>query len=405
MIITLPLQLLRLPVRSRLALALGTLVLSMSLYELFKPSPLPGGGLLLSLILTTWLFGWQGGLLALASITLLLAASYGIGPGIFRPSTWLVAFLTGTGYRLVVCLTVGGLRRLTLALLHTRETIAHIERAYQQERARNERKDQALQDLRHELRTPLTQIQGYLDLLGTFHQQCDITTRARFIAVAQSGCEELLNVIETNLATAQASTKQPPRMSIFPLKRELQNVLTAFGPEFLWNHPVRLEMAEAVLVHAEPHFVRQIMRNLLTNIDKYTPPATCVTVTAAATGARRHSARERPGAGDLQATRRGDGRNDVGGKHGKSWRRLLFLLHPDKRSGPAYRRTGKAQSRTQRGQLTGVSVISRARSAPLCRPKTGDLPATGPAHHSPLDYSVKMFSSPPHTSQRITPIS
>ncbi len=285
MMITLPLRLLRLPVRSRLALALGTLVLSMSLYELFRPSPLPGGGLLLSLILTTWLFGWQGGLLALASITLLLAASYGIGPGIFRPSTWLVAFLAGTGYRLVVCLTVGGLRRLTLALLHTRETLAHIEQAYQQERARNERKDQALQDLRHELRTPLTQIQGYLDLLGTFHQQCDITTRARFIAVAQSGCEELLNVIETNLATAQASTKQPPRMSIFPLKRELQNVLTAFGPEFLWNHPVRLEMAEAVLVHAEPHFVRQIMRNLLTNIDKYTPPATCVTVTATPTSA------------------------------------------------------------------------------------------------------------------------
>ena len=280
MMITLPLRLLRLPVRSRLALALGTLVLSMSLYELFRPSPLPGGGLLLSLILTTWLFGWQGGLLALASITLLLAASYGIGPGIFRPSTWLVAFLAGTGYRLVVCLTVGGLRRLTLALLHTRETLAHIEQAYQQERARNERKDQALQDLRHELRTPLTQIQGYLDLLGTFHQQCDITTRARFIAVAQSGCEELLNVIETNLATAQASTKQPPRMSIFPLKRELQNVLTAFGPEFLWNHPVRLEMAEAVLVHAEPHFVRQIMRNLLTNACKYTPAWRPVVVSA-----------------------------------------------------------------------------------------------------------------------------
>jgi signal transduction histidine kinase len=282
MMITLPLRLLRLPVRSRLALALGVLVASLGLYELVGPSPLLGGGLLLPLILFTWLFGWQGGLLCLTSITLLLAASYEISSwGTFQPSAWLVPFLIGTGYRLVVCLMVGGLRHLTIALMHTQETMARIEQAYQQERARNERKGQALQNLRHELRTPLTQIQGYLDLLGTFQKQCDATTRARFIAVAQSGCEELLSVIETNMATAQAPTKQSPQLSIFPLKHEFQSVLAAFGPEFLRNHPVKLEMAESVLVRAEPHFVRQVMRNLLTNVDKYTPPATGVTVTAA----------------------------------------------------------------------------------------------------------------------------
>jgi signal transduction histidine kinase len=283
MVITLPLRLLRLPKRGRVALALGAFVVSVGLYELVGPSPFLSGVVLLPLILTVWLFGWQGGLLLLASSTLLLGASYSVGLGAtLRPAAWVVPLLVGTGYQLVACLTIGGLRHLTKAWLGTQEALSQMTQAYQQERAQNEGKDQALQNLRHELRTPLTQIQGYLDLLFTFGEQCDATTQAQFIAAAGRGCHDLLNVVETSLAQDGATMKQAcPHLNVFSLKHEIQDALVAFGPLFLRDHPLKLEIAESTQVGADPRLVRQVVGNLLTNINNYTPPSSEVTVSAA----------------------------------------------------------------------------------------------------------------------------
>ncbi len=282
-VVTLSLRLLRLPTRGRLVLVLGTLVVSLGLYGLAFPTTYLGGVLMLPLVLSAWLFGWQGGLLCVAGISLILGASYGVTfGGTFWSSAWFVQFVTGTLYGLAVCLTVGVLRRMTDALLGAQHTIARTEQAYQQEYALNEFKEQVLQNLDHELRTPLTQIQGYLELLETYQDQFDAATQARYIMYARSGCEELLSLIATALETTHASgAQQPLHLSIFSLQHEIQTVMAHLEPGFLQDYRFELDISESVQVHADPRFVRQIVRNLLANACKYTPAQTCITVSAA----------------------------------------------------------------------------------------------------------------------------
>ena len=286
-VMTLILRLMRLPVRGRLALILGSLVVSLSLYGLAFPATYLGGTLMLPIILSAWLFGLQGGLLCVSGITLILGTSYGIVLGsAFWSSAGSMPFWIGTLYGLALCLVVGVLRYMTDTLLGAQYKIARTEQAYQQEHALNEMKDQALQNLGHELRTPLAQIQGYLELLETFQNQCDAATQVRFIMSARGGCEELLSLITTALETAHASeAQQSPRLSVFSLQHEIKTVMAHFEPRFMQDHRIEIDIAESVQVHADPRFVRQIVRNLLTNACKYTPARTCITVSAAAMSA------------------------------------------------------------------------------------------------------------------------
>lgn len=280
--VTMSLWLLRRSASKRLALVLGALVVSLGLYRLAFPATYLGGVLILPLVLSAWLFGWQGGLLCIAGISLILGISYGVTFGAtFWSPAWFVPFVTGTLYGLAVCLTIALLRRVIDALLDAQLTVARAERAYQQEHMLNELKDQALQNLSHELRTPLTSVQGYLELLETYQNQLDTVTQARFIRYARSGCEEVLSIITTALETAQTSeTQQLLHLSVFSLRPVIQAVLAHLGPQFLQNHCVELEVAESVLARADPGFVRQIVRNLLSNVGKYTPAQSGVTVSA-----------------------------------------------------------------------------------------------------------------------------
>ncbi len=280
---TLPLRLLRMPTRRRLVLVLGTLVVSLGLYGLAFPATYLGGVLLLPLVLCAWLFGWQGGLLCLAGIVLIVGACYEVSfGGTFWSSALFVSFVTRILYGLAVCLIVGVLRRMADALLSAQRKIARTEQAYQQEHALNEFKEQVLQNLSHELRTPLTHILGYLDLLETYQDQFDAATRARFIGYARSGCEELLSLIAMALDPAHDSGEQQSlHLSIFSLQHEVQTVMAHLEPRFLQDYRFELDISESVQVYTDPRFVRQIVRNLLTNACKYTPPQTRITVSAA----------------------------------------------------------------------------------------------------------------------------
>jgi signal transduction histidine kinase len=176
---------------------------------------------------------------------------------------------------------VGTLRRLTDALRNARQSIARTEEAYQQEYAQRLWKDQVLQDLSHELRTPLTQIQGYLELLATCQKQVDATTQARFIMQAQLGCEELLSLLTTVMETGPVEGRgHSCYRKMFALQHEIQTVLAHFDPQFLQDYHLQLAVPASLQVYADPRFVRQIVRNVLTNARKYTPEGTCITVSA-----------------------------------------------------------------------------------------------------------------------------
>src|SRR5579859_6689258 len=277
------LRLLNLPARQRLALVLLIFVGSLGLSELFRSAfSISYCGPALALVCAAWLFGWRGGLFCLAGLTVALAAGYGlVSGGVTWHSPWLAPFLTAVVYGLVVSLAVGALNHVSRSLLAERQDVARLQQIYEQEHALNEWRDHALQDLNHELRVPLTQTDGYLELLETYRDSLDAATQAQFIALARSGCDELLNLIRATIETLQASAmQQPVHASVFSLRHEVHTLLAHFDSRLLQDHPVELNIADSIQVCADPRYVRQIMRNLLTNASKYTPAGTPITVSA-----------------------------------------------------------------------------------------------------------------------------
>src|SRR5215831_14754496 len=74
--------------------------------------------------------------------------------------------------------------------------------------------------------------------------------------------------------------KPPLHLQVFSLRHEVQTVVAHFDPRMLQDYHLGLDLPELLLVRADPSFVRQIMRNLLANACKYTPPRTNITVSA-----------------------------------------------------------------------------------------------------------------------------
>ena len=280
-----PTWLLRLSLKQRLMLTLGALIISLGLYWLFFPATSLGAVLLLPIILvpiglSSWFFGWRGGVTCLISMILLLAVRYGLnGSSAVQTSSWLTQLATIAPSGLIIVFIVGGIRRLKDALVSSQDQIARIEQAYEQECQLNQAQNQVLQTLNHEMRIPLTQIQGYLELLESSQGQIDPAMQVYFIEQANSGCEELLSLITTVLETTPGKS-QPLHMEVFSLRHEIQTVLARLDPRMLQDYRLQLEIPAPIQVWADARMVRQVMRNLLTNAFKYSPPHKRIIVNA-----------------------------------------------------------------------------------------------------------------------------
>jgi signal transduction histidine kinase len=185
------------------------------------------------------------------------------------------------------------------------EEQARIEAAFDEQRRLNEMKDQFVLNVSHELRTPLTQVYGYLELLETYHNTLTSDKQVEYIRKATQGCEALMPLIDTILDAARTGshTIYPQVQELLvadlihevleqfePLQRQNHPVSRrrvprrpskiTFEPLQRQNHPVSLEITEGLVVQADRQFLCQVLRNLLQNAFKYTPPHTTVRVVA-----------------------------------------------------------------------------------------------------------------------------
>ena len=133
----------------------------------------------------------------------------------------------------------------------------------------------------HELRTPITTIFGLTRILGRPNRQTTAEEQAELISDISAEAERLHRLVEDLLVLTRAE-RGAIAIESEPLepRRLLSRVITQEAAR-LPSITIEAELArELPIVAGEETYVEQIVRNMLSNAAKYTPPGTRVVVRA-----------------------------------------------------------------------------------------------------------------------------
>lgn len=173
------------------------------------------------------------------------------------------------------------LEALMDAMQHTIKAKTQIDKAYQQQRQLNEMKDQFIRNVSHELRTPLTQVYGFLQLLREYGDQLETEQQAHFLERASAGCEELIAMFTSILDVSdQRKALQTPHIENLQLLPIVESVIEQCAPDEKESHPISLAIPTSLSIQADAQYLRQVLRNLLSNAFKYTPHYTPIMIQA-----------------------------------------------------------------------------------------------------------------------------
>ncbi len=140
-------------------------------------------------------------------------------------------------------------------------------------------KNRFLAAVSHEIRTPLTAVLGFARILvEDIHDLGEDDLRLMVSSIAEQA-QDVANLVEDLLVAARAEARQiEVANTTFDVIRQVREML-AMGGSYAQNaelsspgHPVR--------AHGDPARVRQILRNLLTNAERYGGPEVFVEVAA-----------------------------------------------------------------------------------------------------------------------------
>jgi signal transduction histidine kinase len=153
--------------------------------------------------------------------------------------------------------------------------------AYRQQCELNEMKDQFIANASHELRTPLTEMYGFLQLLHLQQGQLHPSQQNHFIEQAIHASEELITMCGTLLDASRAdSLVQSPQLEILVLRQFVEAVVEQSDPQQRKGHPFHIDVPSTITVTADSQYLRQVLRNLISNAFKYTPLHTPIIVRA-----------------------------------------------------------------------------------------------------------------------------
>jgi signal transduction histidine kinase len=155
-----------------------------------------------------------------------------------------------------------------------------IEEAYKQEFRLSELKDQFLLHINHELRTPLTTLQGNLELLQLGSTQLP-SRDLIFLQNALESCEELSLVVNNAVDVVSIDGGRTPHCELVPVAAVVRDVLAQINPHKVASYQVQIDVCEKISVWADLQFLRQILRNLLSNAFKFAPEQTSIIINAA----------------------------------------------------------------------------------------------------------------------------
>jgi GAF domain-containing protein len=145
-----------------------------------------------------------------------------------------------------------------------------------------EAKDEFLGVMSHELRTPITAIYGGARVLRSRAERLDEESKSRLMEDIEQESERLFRMVENLLVLSRLELGQ--EVSTEPVL--VQRLITKLTSSFKQRRPSRPVVVTAgddlPPVAAEPHYLEQILRNLLSNADKYSPAERPIEVEAKA---------------------------------------------------------------------------------------------------------------------------
>ena len=139
-------------------------------------------------------------------------------------------------------------------------------------RQANEAKDEFLGLLSHELRTSMTLIYGGIKAIRRMSGRLDAEETVALLENVEQETDSLYRMIEDLLNLARLELGE--QLTTEPVL--VQHVIQKFARSFSHNRPHREVLVDVPddlePVLAEPTYVEQILRNLMSNAEKYSPP-------------------------------------------------------------------------------------------------------------------------------------
>ncbi len=161
------------------------------------------------------------------------------------------------------------------------ETMVADAIAHEQQRQLNQFKDQFIMNVSHELRTPLTQVYGFLELLIDYHGQLDSGRQLTFLTRAKYGCQELIYLVNSVLdATRAGSDVAAPRIMSVEVAPMVYEVIDSLDPRQKQDFTFQIAVPDSIVIQADQQYLRQILRNLVSNALKYSPKQTIISFAA-----------------------------------------------------------------------------------------------------------------------------
>ena len=146
----------------------------------------------------------------------------------------------------------------------------------------SELKDQFIASVSHELHNPLTNVFGWLEILANYNDDIDDDTRLRFLQKAMNGCQDLMqlvnNVLEATRIKQGMMTLGTAQIESIQLNPLIASVLDSIDPGMIEQYSLRTDLAEDIFVLADEQYVRQVLRNLISNAFKYSPKKSTITI-------------------------------------------------------------------------------------------------------------------------------
>ncbi len=285
-----PLSLLSLSRGKRLLIVILSYGLAIPGLWFFFPLVHNGASMIVSIICLCWLFRYRGLLISMFSTALAMWLIYHYLWGDRWSGQALVERVAlGFGIALLLGLTICWLRT-AVDLVHVARQQAlaaeqerllalqanyHIMLAYERQRQANELQEQFLLHVSHELRTPLMALGSFLELLKRYFDKLNPVERTQLLTRALANYEELVSLVNGVLDAIRVTGAFPPaRCEGVPVRRVVQEVLAHFDPRDVQAYTIRLQVAEQVLVWADPQSLYHVLQNLLSNVFKYVPTQT-----------------------------------------------------------------------------------------------------------------------------------